>query len=506
MSVAVGTLVGDRYRVIGRIATGGMGEVWEAEDVVLGRPVALKLLKPELAADATARERFVAEARHAANLNHPGIAQVHDFGDGTRSSDGGGHPPYLVMELVRGRPLADWLGGGRTLPPTEAAHVIAQTADAVGFAHSRGVVHRDLKPANLLVLPDGTVKVTDFGIAKALDSAAGSGLTGTGLVLGTAGYLSPEQASGQPVTPASDLYALGVVLYEALAGRRPFEGETPVAIALAHVRDTPPPLPDSVPAGLRASVERAMAKDPADRQPDAATLAAELRGQVRPAEPATSVLPAGGMAAGTSATRAVPAPAPPPRTPWWRRPVPLALAVLALLVLLIGAAAAVNGLGDSDVPAADTTTGGSDQTTTEPQQSTTQPETTADEPATVTVAAEDYLRQEPDVAAEQLESQGLAPDEEPLDTDTVLEDETLLTQAEQVPPEQGEAVLSVVPTGALEPETTVVLGVWKVEELETEEPGNGPPETPPGQDDDDDEGGDDRVVGSRGTSGDEGTG
>ncbi len=251
-----------RYRLDRRIATGGMGEVWQATDAVLGREVAVKVLKREYADDATFRSRFETEARNAAALHHPNVASVFDFGE-RPAEDGDGPPqPYLVMELVRGEPLSALLRGGERMPAETAADLVGQAADGIAAAHALGIVHRDVKPANLLVTPDGTVKITDFGIARAADAVA---LTQTGQVIGTPQYLSPEQAEGKPATQASDIYSLGVVLYECLAGRRPFDAGSSVATALAHVRSEPPPLPDDVPAHLRETVAVALAKDPAAR-------------------------------------------------------------------------------------------------------------------------------------------------------------------------------------------------------------------------------------------------
>jgi serine/threonine-protein kinase len=263
-----------RYRLDSRIATGGMGEVWRATDQVLGREVAVKLLKAEYADDATFRSRFETEARNAAALHHPHVASVFDFGE-LPADDDGVPQPYLVMELVRGQPLSALLRGGERMPPDTAADLIGQAADGIAAAHALGIVHRDVKPANLLVTPDGSVKITDFGIARAADAVA---LTQTGQVVGTPQYLSPEQAEGKPATGASDIYSLGVVLYECLAGRRPFDGDSAVATALSHLRDEPPPLPDDVPEHLRETVRVALAKDPSARFASVEDFATALHG------------------------------------------------------------------------------------------------------------------------------------------------------------------------------------------------------------------------------------
>ncbi len=264
-----------RYDLDSRIATGGMGEVWRATDALLEREVAVKILKAEYADDPLFRTRFETEARHAAALDHPNVASVFDYGE-LPPADGSRTPrPFLVMELVPGQPLSALLRGGEPMPPDTAAGLVAQAADAVAAAHALDIVHRDIKPANLLVTPDGTVKITDFGIARAADGAA---LTATGQIVGTPQYLSPEQAEGLPATTASDIYALGVVLYEALAGRRPFDGDSPVTIALKHLREEPPALDDNVPSHLREVVAAALAKDPGARIVSAAAFARALRG------------------------------------------------------------------------------------------------------------------------------------------------------------------------------------------------------------------------------------
>ncbi|MGV9536539.1 protein kinase domain-containing protein [Streptosporangium sandarakinum] len=245
-------LLGGRYRPLGRIATGGMGEVWRARDELLGREVAVKLLRRHVAADPDFRERFRMEARIAAGLSDPGIAQVFDYGEADDVA-------YLVMELVPGDSLATILKRSGRLSVEDTLDMVEQTARALAAAHRSGIIHRDIKPGNLLVTETGTVKITDFGIARALEAAP---MTQTGTVLGTAQYVSPEQASGERLTVATDVYSLGVVAYECLAGRPPFVSETQVAIALMHIGQEPPPLPESVPQAVRDLVMRCLAKDP----------------------------------------------------------------------------------------------------------------------------------------------------------------------------------------------------------------------------------------------------
>ena len=260
---------GGRYRLVRRIATGGMGEVWQADDTVLGRRVALKVLVEELAADDRATRRFVREARATARLAHPNVARVYDFGRG-------GGPPFLVMELLEGETLAARLASG-PLPPAEAARVAAAVADALEAAHERGIVHRDVKPSNVMLTPGGEVKVLDFGIAAAADETHST--TGSGLYA-TVAYVSPERVAGEPATPASDVYSLGAVLYELLCGRPPFPGSSPALVARAHLHDQPVPvrqLAPWVPARLAEACEAAMAKDPARRPSSAASLAIRLR-------------------------------------------------------------------------------------------------------------------------------------------------------------------------------------------------------------------------------------
>src|SRR4051812_16349399 len=259
MTLAPDVTLGDRYRLEQRIAVGGMGEVWQASDVLLGRRVAVKVLKPEYAADPHFVERFRNEARHTASLSDPGIANVFDYGEV-------GDKAYLVMEFVDGEPLSTVLARDGRLTPASTLDIVGQAALALQAAHEAGVIHRDVKPGNILIRPDGVVKVTDFGIARVVDAAP---VTQTGMVIGTAAYLSPEQASGRSTTAASDIYSLGVVAYECLSGERPFRADSAVGVAMAHATATPPPLPRDVPPPVAGFVMRAMEKDPARRHPSA---------------------------------------------------------------------------------------------------------------------------------------------------------------------------------------------------------------------------------------------
>ncbi|CAL9491797.1 Serine_threonine-protein kinase PknD [Nocardiopsis dassonvillei] len=288
-----GTVLSDRYRLEEQIGSGGMGTVWKATDTLLNRPVAVKLLHPSQMAEPTARERFRTEGRITAGLSHPGIAQVFDYGE----EDG---RAFLIMELVVGEPLSQVLKERGGLTPDETLDFIGQAAQALAAAHARGVVHRDIKPGNLLVTGDGRLKLTDFGIARGDMSVT---LTQTGMVMGTAQYISPEQASGRPATGASDLYALGVVAYECLAGEPPFTGDSPIALALAHTRDEPPPLPEHVPPELDDLVFLLLCKDPEDRPAsagDVAHMAAVIRSEAGTGPPT----PSAGFG-GVAATRVV---------------------------------------------------------------------------------------------------------------------------------------------------------------------------------------------------------
>ena len=286
-------LLGGRYRLSGRIAVGGMGEVWRGTDELLDRPVAVKLLSAAHATDEAFRARFRAEARYAASLSHPNIAQVFDYGETSSDEEAPSDLPsggaYLVMELVSGEPLSALIARQERLPAADTLKIVSQAADALSAAHEAGIVHRDIKPGNLLVTTDGTTKITDFGIARAMWAAQASHLTQTGMVMGTASYVSPEQATGGTITSASDIYSLGVVAYECLTGTPPFTAETPVAIAVAHMHRPVPPLPDDVPAPVAELVTNMLAKLPEDR-PQSARWVADRARRLRHGQPASALM------------------------------------------------------------------------------------------------------------------------------------------------------------------------------------------------------------------------
>lgn len=280
MATESSRLLNDRYRLLETVGEGGMAVVWRAEDVLLGRTVAIKLLRDQYAADPDFVARFRSEGRAAAALNDPGIVGVYDVGE-----DEGRH--YLVMEYVPGRDLKSVIRSEAPLDSERAVGISASLARAVAAAHAIGLVHRDIKPQNVLIAPDGRMKVTDFGIARAVSAV---GTTAPGIVLGTVHYLAPEQAVGEPATFASDVYALGVVLYEMLTGQVPFEADSAVGVAMKIAHETPEPLSrlnPRVPAVLVGIVERAMARQPANRFADAAALADALAGYARWSEQAT---------------------------------------------------------------------------------------------------------------------------------------------------------------------------------------------------------------------------
>ncbi|HEX6249632.1 MAG TPA: protein kinase [Nocardioidaceae bacterium] len=430
-----------RYQLVSRIATGGMGEVWRAEDTVLDREVAVKVLKHEYADDPTFRARFEAEARHAAALVHPNVASVFDVGEITEEDGSGTRRPFLVMELVPGQPLSTLLRGGEAMPPDRAADMVAQAADAIAAAHAIGIIHRDVKPANLLVTPEGVVKITDFGIARAGDGAA---ITQTGQIIGTPHYISPEQAEGHPASEASDIYALGVVLYECLAGRRPFMRDTPIQVALAHIREEVPALGEEVPPRMRAIVDKALAKDPADRFASAADLATALRGGEVPGLGLPAAGAASAAALGPEATQvlqrpptdvpptaAVPADEPTHRRSrlpaWW----PWLVAAMAVAAIIL-ATAAFAGNGGEEPAAADPTTA---------------PSATAEADDRVRVREADYVGRSFKDVEKELAALGLDVEQEKV--------------AATSPEQEKDTVGSVRPVGLLDPGSTVTVQVWR---------------------------------------------
>ncbi|MEU4427268.1 serine/threonine-protein kinase [Actinoplanes sp. NPDC024001] len=266
--LSAGSLLDNRYRLDERVATGGMGDVWKGTDVVLGRVVAVKVLRTAMLEDPEFATRFYGEARMMAAFRHPGVVEVYDY-----ASDGDYEGPekvaYLVMAFVEGEPLSNRVKQG-PLEVAETMSIVAQAADALHAAHENGIVHRDVKPGNLIVKPTGAVILVDFGVAR---SNAMTSVTGLNAIVGTALYMAPEQVAKGNLTPATDIYALGAVAYHCIAGRPPFDGENALQVALRHLEDEPDPLPDHVPGEVRELIARAMAKQPADRFQSAAEFA-----------------------------------------------------------------------------------------------------------------------------------------------------------------------------------------------------------------------------------------
>ena len=296
------TVINDRYEIHKRIGRGGMADVFSARDLLLDRQVAVKVLFPEFATDANFVERFRREAQSAASLSHPNIVNVYDWGkfEGTY---------FIVMEEVQGRTLAEILATNKQLTSKQAAEIASEVAAALGFAHDNHVAHRDIKPANILIGTNGQVKVADFGIARALNAPTEANLTQVGSVMGTATYFSPEQAQGAQPDPRSDLYSLGIVLYEMVAGKPPFTGENPVSIAYKQVHDAPQPLVQivaDVPRSFEAIVAKLLAKDPKLRYPSAAALRDDLRRfrNDEPVQALAAVQNRAGVAAGAAAVGA----------------------------------------------------------------------------------------------------------------------------------------------------------------------------------------------------------
>ena len=364
MKPAVGQLYGDRYRLQLRIATGGMGEVWQAEDELILRQCAIKILKEEYLDDPMFLERFRSEAKSAALVEHEGIANIFDYGEDTGAA-------YLVMELVPGESLSRLIEREKKLSEERVLDIIAQTSRALGAAHARGLVHRDIKPGNLLITPDGKVKITDFGIARVGDQVP---LTKTGQVMGTVQYLAPEQATGKPSTPATDLYALGVVAYEALSGKRPFTGENQMAIAMAHINEMPPALPESIDPRVQNLVLSCLAKKPTQRPESANSLAiraeALLREKRKLGPTKISKAPSGYLE--TQVTEVIPTDtAPLPRAPivwpWVATLVLLAVTAIVVIVAILSEPNPDDVLPLTPSPSSTSTTSPTTTSTTEPE-------------------------------------------------------------------------------------------------------------------------------------------
>ncbi|MDQ3989955.1 MAG: protein kinase [Actinomycetota bacterium] len=478
MTLSTGQLLAERYRLGRRIAVGGMGEVWEAADTRLDRQVAVKVLKQELSGDDEFRHRFRAEARTTASLNHPGIAGVHDYGETSEQT------AYLVMELVAGEPLATVLTRQRRLSAEHTLDVLEQAGNALQAAHERGLVHRDVKPGNILLTPNGTVKITDFGIARAVDAAP---LTRAGIVLGTAHYIAPEQAAGSEAGPASDVYSLGVVGYECLAGHRPFQADSAVTVAMMHIRDAPPPLPPDVPLGVRSLIEATLVKDPRQRYVTGGEFAhavgavraghrlpvpAGMAGaaattllagdypatQVHPAPPPrTALLPPGAL---TGPRRASPTPYPPSRQSGPRRRgggwmiAVLLVAALALVALGLRELRGAGGTepGATGLPAP---TAGVPAPAQEPDPGDIpqlEPEQPAEDgPEAVSVEIQDYVGRSGAEASERLAEDGLQPlvvDPDGAELDATDQEDCV--------------VLAVEPTGSVEPGSVVTVTCLRI--------------------------------------------
>ncbi|TAJ48326.1 MAG: serine/threonine protein kinase [Herbiconiux sp.] len=462
MRPTAGVTFGGRYELSNRIAIGGMGEVWQATDLVIGRTVAIKILKDEYLGDPGFLERFRAEARHAALVNHEGIANVFDYGEEEGSA-------YLVMELVPGEALSTILEREHVLSTDRVLDIVAQTALALQAAHAAGLVHRDIKPGNLLITPDGRVKITDFGIARIADQVP---LTATGQVMGTVQYLSPEQASGQAASPTTDIYSLGIVAYECLAGKRPFTGESQVAIAMAQINETPPDLPTTVAEPVRNLVLSCIAKKPEDRPSSTANLAraamALRRGDIAsaaaavpavlgseglpptmattvmqsgaPTQATTVLSAAGGAAASQAAADAAVATEEPPkkRSPWtW----PLIVLIIILGLVLVGTIVALVVQGsNNDAPVTPATTSSTPTPTRTP---TTTPTPT---PTTVAVTEAELKGKTFDEASGILQTMGLGAERV---------SGNAAPSADQV-----DVVYQASPVGNVQPGTTIKLTVY----------------------------------------------
>lgn len=320
----VGSVLGNRYEVLERIGTGGMSLVYRARDITLNRLVAVKILKHQWAEDEEVVRRFAQEARAAASLVNPHIVQVYDVGQDEPDIH------YMVMELVAGETLRAKIDRDAPLPVEEALNIADQVAEGLEVAHQKKFVHRDIKPQNILLSTEGTVKVTDFGIAYAATTGT---LVNTGSLLGTVQYLSPEQARGKHVGPQSDLYSLGVVLFEMLTGRLPFESDSAIGVAIKHLQDTPPRIetirPD-IPPAVAALVDRALAKDPADRYQSAQAMRRDIQRILYPQKDMAVEAPVPVTAGETGVSRTAQKPKRPPRPKWLGWALAGVLALLAI--------------------------------------------------------------------------------------------------------------------------------------------------------------------------------
>ncbi|MGN0063760.1 MAG: Stk1 family PASTA domain-containing Ser/Thr kinase [Nocardioides sp.] len=352
MSQSEPNLIGDRYELGELLGRGGMAEVRSARDLRLGRTVAIKRLRTDLASDATFQARFRREAQSSASLNHPAIVSVYDTGEEMAKDGSGVAQPYIVMELVNGRTLRDVVREGRRILPERALEITSGVLSALDYSHRAGIIHRDIKPGNVMLTPSGDVKVMDFGIARAISDAS-STMTQTAAVVGTAQYLSPEQARGETVDSRSDVYSTGCLLYELLTGRPPFVGDSPVAVAYQHVRENPVPpsdLDDQLDPEIDRIVLKSLAKRVEDRYQSAAAMRADIERYLagHPVEaapvaayPATEVVPAVGatttMPSSAATTTQPPAEDEKPRKPigWLVAVGALVLALVALAVLVL---------------------------------------------------------------------------------------------------------------------------------------------------------------------------
>jgi len=400
-----GNKLGGRYRLDERIATGGMGDVWRATDEVLGRQVAAKVLLPSLLNEPGFIERFRGEARVVATLTHSNIVRVYDYGE--NPMPGGGQVAYLIMEFIEGEALTARLQQKGRLTAEEALPILAQAAEALDAAHQHGIIHRDVKPGNLLLARGDKVMLTDFGIAR---SAMTGGLTQAGSVLGTAAYISPEQATGQQITGQADVYSLGIVAYQCLAGRRPYDSDNPVELAMRHVNDTPAPLPPDVPEPARQFVERALSKDLTMRFATGQAMADAARAALAGTPLAHPTSGAGGYLPGSAGVASGSAAPPPgrglddktsvgmsfdPATPApQQKRNRLMLIVAGVVLLVVVAAAGVYALMSSQGADANVADG----------EETSQSEETAD--TGLSIDASQYLNENPQLVKAELEELG----------------------------------------------------------------------------------------------------